>query len=177
MVKRLSIFLAYTLFFFLALICFSPKSSLYYYMEHNIKSSDVMISSGGIEEKCFWLKLRDTKLYFKSVESANIKESDIKLFALYNIVKLKNIKLLSVAASFMPLHVEKLEAKYTLLNPLYVEAEAVGEFGYADISINIKERSIHVVLTPSNLMLQNYSKSLKNLSKSKDGDYFYDKNF
>lgn len=177
MVRKTSIFLVYAIVFFLALICFAPKSNMYYYLEHNIRSLGVGISSKRVTERCMALKLGDTNLYYGSINGAYVKESDVKPFIVYNVIKLKDIELSSFASSFMPLHVDKIKAVYTISDPLNIRAKASGEFGDADMTADLRTRVMHIVLRPSKIMLQKYAKSLKYLKRSKNGEYFYDKNF
>ena len=176
MVKFLKLF-AYTLFFILALISFLPKTSLYYYAEGELEKERVTLSDEEVIDSGFSLELKHLKLSYDSIESANIESADIKMFLLYNSVSVKNIEFSSVVSSFVPLHVERVDVIYTLLNPLLVVAKASGAFGEADAKVNILDRNISIVLKPSELMLKKHRSTLRNLSKNEEGEYRYDKIF
>lgn len=164
------------MFFILALMYFTPKQSLYYFFESLLVPHAVIISSEVVHDRGFTLDIENANLSFKSIESATIAEINLKLFALYNAVDLKNITLSSAVKSFFPQHVEVAKVRYTILNPLHVKANIIGEFGEADVKFHLFERSLHIELLPSPKMLKEYQNTLQNMSKNESGRYVYDKN-
>jgi len=174
---KIARFIAYTFFFIMALMYFFPKVSVYYFLEQQLKPYGIIISSEEIEDSGFGLSVTHATISAKSIESANIANIDTKVFGFYNSLNMSDISLSTAAASFVPLHVESASLKYTIFNPLNVVAHAYGEFGEADVSINILERSLHVDLIPSKMMLKDYRNTLRNLKKSDNGEFVYDKNF
>ncbi len=177
MVKRISLFFAYCLFFLLALMYFTPKKSVYFLFESEIKKYQVLISNEKITDKGFSLELQNTDLFIKSIKSAHAKEVNIKIFALYNSLTLQEIQLSSALASFMPLYIEELRFSYSLLNPLNITLYGVGEFGEAEGVFHILHKRLHVKVNPSDLMKKQYKNSMKELQKSQEGEYSYDKDF
>lgn len=177
MVNKLAMFFAYLLFFILALMYFTPKTSLYYMLEKELKKHEVIISNEKVSDKGFSLDIKDATIYVKGIDSANVELTNVKLFTLYNTIKIKNIELSSVASTMIPLKIDALNLSYSIFNPLKVTAEGSGGFGEAKASFHILERALNLKVKPSNTMLKNYAKSMKKLKKNEDGSYSYDKTF
>lgn len=176
MVRVLKI-LAYILFFILAVVYFLPKSNLYYFAEQELQKQKIMISEETTVEQMFSLELQNAVLSYANIDVATISKSDIQLFVLYNTLTLHDVNLSSMAATFVPLKVDTLEAKYTILNPLTIYIHAKGAFGEADASLHIKDRNITILLKPSSLMQKQYVNSMRKLKKNNNGEYEYAKNF
>ncbi len=177
MVKKLSKILAYMLFFIFMLMVFIPKTSLYYLVEEKMKNFDIVISGEKLIEHIFWLEIQDLELSTKAIESASIKEVNIKIFFFYNTLHFSNIQLSSLVEVYLPSKVEELEVRYTIFNPLSIQIEGSGEFGEVDASFDILDRNLSVRLHPSNMMLKRYKKSMKMFKKSQEGAYVYAKSF
>lgn len=173
---KISRFLAYSLFFILSLMYFTPKASAYYFLEQQLKDYSVVISKEDIIDSGLSLNISDASISYKSIESANVSNMDVSLFVVYNTIHVKDITISSVAKTFMPLHVKNLDIKYSIFNPLNIVATCSGEFGEADATISIVNRVLHLTLKPSKVMLSKYKNTLKNLKKSENGEYVYEKN-
>ncbi len=177
MVKKLLMFLGYTLFFMAALIYFTPKISIYYFLEQELKTEGVVISAEEAHDGGFSLVLSHADISFKGVDSAKVEKLEVSIFELYNAINVQGIVLSSAAESFIPLKVDRADVTYTVLNPLHVTGEAEGEFGSLEVEYSILDNSVHIELEPSKLMLKSHTSTLSNLSKSEDGGYVYDKTF
>ena len=175
MVKKFLKFLAYTIFFLFALVVFVPKSSLYFLMEHNIKPLGVVVSNETLHENLFSLDVQHAEVSVKGVDAAEIKNIHIILLGLYNQVIFQDIKLSSMAASFVPLHIKDAKISYTVIDPLYIKGYAEGDFGKATLMFHLKDFHLKAILHPSKLMLQKYRTSLREFKKAKNGEYRYDK--
>lgn len=173
---KLGRFFTCFLFFTIALIYFIPKDSVYYFLEQKLKSHSVIISNEDVRDNGFSLNISDAIISLKSVDSAKISNVDIKIFALYNTIDVKDITLSSVAESFVPLHVKNVNIKYSIFDPLNITAVSSGDFGEAYANINIIDRVLHLNLKPSKSMLKDYKNTLKILKKSENGEYIYEKN-
>ncbi len=176
MVKILKIF-AYSLFFILALIYFVPKVNLYHYIETKLQSQKVIFSNEEIKDNSFSLSINNIEVSYESIQSANIQSIEIHMFLLYNSISLKNIELSSVISSFIPLHIDSVEVKYSIFNPMNLVINASGEFGEAKGKFSILDRNLTMQIEPSELMLKGYKSTLNNLSKNETGEYSYDKTF
>ncbi|MEA3371131.1 MAG: hypothetical protein U9Q40_07310 [Campylobacterota bacterium] len=177
MVKNLSITLGYILFFLLSLMYFTPKVTLFYLLEKELQKYDVVVSNEILVDNGFSLNVNDGSVFVKSIESAKIKEANIKIFGIYNSVNLNEIRLSNAAASFVPLYIDEFNVRYSIFNPLNVKAYAIGEFGEAEASFSILDMALHVDVEPSAKMQKEYKNSMRQLSKSEDGGYSYDKTF
>lgn len=169
--------LAYSLFFIIALIYFTPKASLYYKAEQELQKYNVIVANEEVNDKAFCLQLEDATLYFKAIESAKVEWMEFKFLVLYNTIQLKNLELSSVAASFIPVHIDTAQIKYTIFNPLNVLVKASGEFGTLDARLKLKSRTVVVVMQPSPKMLQEHRSSLQQFHKNEAGEYTYEKTF
>ena len=175
MVKKLSKFLAYTLFFILALIAFTPKSSLYFLLEENLKKFDVIVSKERLKESFLTLHIENLEVSAKGIESAAVENADVTLLLFYNTIHLKNIALSSVVDAFVPPMVQSATLSYTVFNPLEVTGVAKGDFGEAEATFNLLDTNVTVVLQPSKTMLKKYTRSLREFKKNEKGEYIYAK--
>lgn len=169
-------FFSYFLFFTLAMMYFTPKVSVYYYLEQKLNSYSVIVSKEDVTDNGLGLSIKDAVVSLKGVDSATIADIEINLFTVYNTIDFRDITLSSVAASFLPLHVKSVNIKYSILDPLNIKAVSVGEFGEADASFNIIDKVFHLNLKPSKIMLKDYKSTLKSLKISENGEYIYEKN-
>ena len=174
---RLLYFVAYSLFFIFALLFFIPKVSLYHQLEKELQKQKLVFSNEEAIDKPFALTLHDIDVSYDSIESAKVQNAEIALFVIFNHINIENIELSDMAASFLPLKIESLDIKYTLLNPLKIFGSSRGEFGEASATLNILDRNISVIVVPSELMKKNYAKTLRTLKKNAEGSYEYAKTF
>jgi len=177
MVKKILIFFIYLIFFITSIIYFMPKVNLYYFLEHKLKPSSVIISMEEVEDKGLNLEIQNAKVFFKSIESAEISKINLSIFLIFNKLNAKNITLSSITKSFIPTKIDNIDVVMSVLNPLNAHIYATGEFGKAYGVYNIIDKSLKVKLTPSNIMKTKYKKTLMGLKKSENGEYEYVKNF
>ncbi len=175
--KKLMKFLAYCLFFIIALIYFAPKISAYYFLESQIKPFGVIVSGEDLRDNGFSLEIENADISFKAIESAKIKEIHVKIYGVYNGVSFEDISLSSTVASFIPLHVTSASVTHTIIDPLNVHAFIEGEFGEAEATYDILANGVKVTLKPSDIMLKKYKSTLRSLSKNGNGEYVYEKTF
>lgn len=177
MVNKLLMFFAYVIFFMLALMYFTPKTNLYYMLEKELVKHELIISDEKVSDKGFVLSLENAVIYMKDIESAQIKELDVKIFALYNAINVTDIKLSEVAGSFIPVKINNVDIRYSVINPLNIVIKAQGDFGEASGVVNILEKQLHLNVTPSEIMKKRYRNTMRQLKKQEDGSYSYDKTF
>jgi len=177
MVKKIVVFLLYSAFFMLSLIYFIPKENIYYFLEHELKQKEIILSGEEVKDSGFVLGVKDIKVYFNSINSAKISKIDMAFFVVYNSISVNEIKLTSVAKSFVPLYIDNIHITYSILNPLNLCGSSNGKFGSLKLRFNILENTLHMELKPSKLMLKEYASTLKNLNKLENGEFVYDKTF
>lgn len=174
--KKIALVLLSISVFMLFLLYLLPKENLYYLLEQNLKKESVIFSNEKLHDRGLQLEVRDATLFYKGIESADIGKIGFNFFLLYNAVVFKEIKVATIAESFMPLNVKSIELKYTVFDPVRIRGKAEGEFGEADIFLHLLEKKIRVILLPSAIMLQKYKNSLKKFKKSENGEYVYEQN-
>jgi len=177
MVKKLLKFLGFLLFFLLALMAFMPKESFYFLLEEQLKPHGVIISNEALDSRLFSLDIENLEISFKGIESGVIEHAKIKLLGIYNSVAFEKIELSSLVSPYLPPSIESATLSYTLLDPLAIKIEALGDFGEARGSLSILERSFEAKVKPSELMQMQYQKTLQMLQKDEDGEYSYAKTF
>lgn len=170
-------FIAYIMFFVLALMYFTPKAALYYFAESKVEPYGVVITDEDVVDNGFTLSIKDAVVTFKAIESAEVKDTNMAIYGIYNNVSVNNITLASTVASFVPTDIKNINITYSIFNPLNIVASANGGFGYAEAEISLVERKVFLKLQPSKIMSKNYGSTLRNLKKSKDGGYEYAKTF
>ncbi len=173
---RVMKFFAYSVFFVMMLIYFMPKISFYYLLEDTLLKSDVVISKEELVENGFSLDISNANVFVKSIDTAKIKSINVKVFAFYNLVILQDITFSKSMKSFVPLHVESVNVKYSILNPQLISINGVGDFGEFEAKYSLSDGVIILRLKPSKLMLDKYRATLDSLKKSENGEYIYEKN-
>jgi len=167
--------LAYSLFFVLVLMYLMPKSSIYYFFERQIKPYAIVINNENVKDRGLGLKVTDATVFIKSIDSAQIGSIEVDLFALFNAIDIKDVTLSSVAAAVMPLHIQEVHIRHSILNPLQITVYGEGEIGVFHASFNLLDRLLNVNLKPSETMLKEYKSTLTNLKRSEKGEYIYEK--
>lgn len=177
LLRRLLKYMAYTLFFILALIYFAPKVALFYLVEEKLNPYGVIISGEKLEDEGLCLNVKDAIVFAKGIDIANVSEMKIKIFGLYNNIELTNIKLSSATSAFVPRKINDLHISYSIFNPLNIKALANGDFGKIEASYNLSNFNLHIDLEASSLMKKDFKSTLRNLKKLETGVYIYDKTF
>lgn len=175
--KRIALYLLYTILFFGALLFFTPKESIYYFAEEQLKPLGVIIAHEEAVDHGFTLELTHIDLYVQKIKSAEIGSVRLGIFGLYNSASAADILLDKTFEAFFPPSIHRAELQQSLLDPLHINASAVGDFGEAEARVDLLERSVKVFLKPSRLMHTRYKSTLRQLKKTKEGDYSYDYKF
>jgi hypothetical protein len=168
-------FLGYALFFILALMYLMPKASIYYLFEEQMKPFSVMINNEAVKERGLGLKITDATVFIKSIESAQVGSIEVNFFALFNSVDITDVTLSSVAAAVIPVHIQEVHIRYSVLNPLQINVDGEAEAGVFHASFHLLDRVVSMNLKPSESMLKNYKSTLVNLKQSENGEYVYEK--
>jgi len=175
--KRVALFILYTLLFFGALLFFTPKENLYYFAEEQLKSQGVIIGYEEVIDHGFSLEIRHAQLYVQKIKSAEIGSATFTVFGLFNTVSVSNVLLDKTFEQFFPPLIQRIDIRQNVLSPFRVDADATGDFGKAEAHVDLLKHSVNVLLKPSRLMLTHYKSTLGNLQKTKEGDYRYEYKF
>lgn len=168
-------FCAYSLLFLLAVMYLAPKASLYYFCEESIKPYSVVINNESVQESGLGLEITDATIFIKSIESAKISRMKFNLFLLFNSITIDDITLSSVAASVIPVHIQHVQIRHSLLNPLEVKVYGEGDMGVFQAGFHLLDKTVKVALEPSEQMLKDYKSTLSQLKQSENGEYLYEK--
>jgi len=168
-------FLAYTLFFILALIAFLPKENLFFLLEKELAKQEVFISNEVIATAPFSMQIEDAFVSYKGIEAAKIEKTELLFLLFYNEIVLNNIELVSLVRNYWPSKVESVVIHYSVVNPLKIKTEAKGEFGEIEAQYLLSESKVRVVLKPSKLLLSRYRRTLRYFKKLQTGEYIYEK--
>ncbi|MCJ7766464.1 MAG: hypothetical protein MUP09_11055, partial [Thiovulaceae bacterium] len=156
---------------------FAPKENLYYFAEEQLKPLGVTIAYEEVIDHGFSLEIKYANLYVQKIKSADIESAIFSIFGLYNTVSVSNVRLDKTFEPFFPLLIQRIDLRQNAITPLRIDADALGDFGKAEASINLLERTVDVLLKPSKLMRTRYKNTLSNLQKTKEGNYRYEYKF
>jgi hypothetical protein len=168
-------FLAYSLFFIMALMYLMPKASIYFFFEEQIKPYAIIINNESVKDRGLGLEVTDAVVYIQSIGTAQIGSVDVDLFALFNAIDINNVTLSSVAAAVMPLHIQEVHIRHSILSPLEITVDGQGEAGVFHATFHLLDRVLNLSLKPSEDMLKNYKSTLSNLKRTENGEYLYEK--
>lgn len=175
--KKIARILFYIVFFLAALLFFTPKESIYYYAEEQLKPLGVILAQEEAVDTGFSLEIEHAKLYVQKIKSANIARIRLTLLGLYNTVSVDDIVLDKTFEQFFPPLIEHLKVTQSVLAPTRVSADAKGDFGAATATVHLVDRNGTLLLTPSKMMRSRYKNTLRQLKRTKTGDYRYDFKF
>jgi hypothetical protein len=175
--KRVALFILYALLFFGALLFFTPKENLYYFAEEQLKPLGIIIAYEEFIDHGFSLEIRHAQLFIQKIKSAEIGSATFTVFGLDNTVVVSNVLLDKTIEQLFPPLIQRIDLHQSVISPLRIHAEATGDFGRAEASVDLLKRSVNVLLKPSRLMLTHYKNTLGNLQKTEEGDYRYEYKF
>jgi len=171
--KKIALSLFYTFFFLAALLFFTPKESLYYFGEEQLKPLGVVVAQEEVIDHGFTLEIKHAALYVKKIKSAKIKSIELHLFGLYNSVNITDIVLDDTFEQFFPPLINHVTMTQSIFTPTSLSAEALGDFGEATATLDLLDRNGSVTLRPSKLMRSRYKNTLRQLRRTKGGAYSY----
>lgn len=174
---RLRAVTGYTILALVTVLYFIPKTNLYYKLEHVLQPHGVIIHNEHVDDRWFWLEITDAQLYVQKIESLHVNNTRVMLFGVYNQVSLKEITLAPTLGNFIPKQISMAKIHYALYDPFNIHAVALGDFGKAEVTLNLYERVLTATIDASELMRSNFSATLQNLTRDKKGAYHYEYRF
>ena len=154
--------LGYILAFLIAVFAFIPTKNLFFLMQKELSSQQIIINSDKIREFPFDLGLNNVDIFYKNIKVSHIDNINLLALIIFNKINIKNIKI-----NFQNLFIKDLNAKISILNPLKIYIKGKGNFGDINGVINLKDRILKIYII--NLKYNNIKYFLK---KDKKG-YFY----
>ena len=169
MVKK-SIGILFAVWF--TLLLFMPKEEMYYTVEKMLVAQDITLNEKSVDEGFFSLTLKDVTVYVKGVALANIDEIDFFSLFFYNTLSIDNLVVDEVLHSKVPAKTEEAVLTYQIFAPLTVSIDANGSFGYAQGSIDLADKQVHVdFVKPKEIDM------IKPFLKKGEKGWFYEKSF
>ncbi len=169
--------IGYGLLTLVTILYFIPKTNLYYQLEHKLQPHGIIIHNEHVDDKRFWLEISDAQLYVQKIESLHVDKTKVMLLGFYNRIKFNNILLASTLGQFVPEQINTATLYYALYNPLSIKGSILGDFGQADVHIDLYEGLLTADIKPSDLMKTEFSSTLKNFIRDKKGVYHYEYRF
>jgi len=169
--------IGYAILILVTVLYFIPKTNLYYKLEHTLQPHEIVIHNEHVDDKWFWLEITDAQFYVQKLESLHIQKAQIMLFGVYNQVDIEGITLAPTLGHFVPKEIQTVKLSYALYNPLNVNATLVGNFGTAEIVLDLYEGLATTDIKASKLMKSRFSATLENFTRDKKGVYHYEYRF
>jgi len=154
-------FITFLIGVFLGVIIFIPKDNLYFTLQKYLSKKNIYINSK--IDSSINLKLKKGTLYYKGINLITFKKIVISPFIVFNKVQANN-----VIIKFQNLKIQKIEAIYSIINPLKIYIDGDSNIGKIEGNINLLKGKIKVYILNLN------NKFLKNmLQKDKKGYFYY----
>lgn len=174
---RLRSIIGYGILTLVTVLYFTPKTNLYYKLEHKLQPHGIIIHNEHVDDRWFWLEITDAQLYVQKLESLHIQKMQVMLFGVYNRVELEGITLASTFGHFVPKDIQTAKLHYAIYDPFHIKATVVGGFGDAEITLDLYEGLARVDIKASKLMKSKFSATLENFTRDKKGVYHYEYRF
>lgn len=171
----LKYFLYFTFFIF-ALWVFLPKSNLYYLAEKKLFEKNIIMTNESINSGLFDFVVSDSMILYQNTKMLKIEDVKLESFIFYSSVKLSNLEILDKYKKEYPVITNSVDLTYSVINPLYIEIKANGEFGKVRGKLDLMNQKLHLILTASSLMKKKHKKILRKMKLEK-GEYTYEQQF
>ncbi|MDQ7086274.1 MAG: hypothetical protein Q9M36_15830 [Sulfurovum sp.] len=169
MVKK-TLFIVFLLWF--SLLAFMPKSELYYTLEKQLYTQEIVFNEAQIEEGIFSLVIKDVTVYVKGIAMAHIEAIEVSTYLFFTTVEIHNIEVEEALHNKVPALTKILNFSHSLTSPLMVILQANGSFGSVEgvVSLDAQKVKIDFIETKKMDMLKPL------LVKSEKG-WSYEKSF
>ncbi len=163
MKKKLLLALA----FLYALIIFLPKTQAYYALEHKLKKFEVVLNKETTRDFLGVFSVNDGQVFYQNMYAGAIENISIYPFVFYNQINIKNAKFSKNLRQILPQNIDGLNFKYTPFYPFKVFISGEGDFGSLSGGVNLKNKKVKLILTPSKEFAN--SPLIGQFRKTKDG--------
>ena len=168
--------ISFVLVFFISLLIFMPKVEAYNLLEKNLEKRNIVVSNETRKEKAFGLDLESLEIYYDRLDTAFINKVDFTTYLLFSNIDITNIRVSKAFENIMPLQIDIINIKHSILGFSKLDINANGDFGEFKGELKIFDKKIVGELTPSSKMKSKYRKLLRDF-KFVDGKYKYELNF
>ncbi len=169
--------LAYGLLALITTLYFIPKTNLYYQLEHTLQPYGIIVHDEHVDDRWLWLEVTNAQLYIQKIESLYIQKTRVMLFGGYNQIDFEDIILASTLGQFVPKGIKSAVFYHAIYNPLSIQGSIIGDFGQAEVRLNLYEGILTAKIEASELMKAHFSTTLQNFTRDKKGAYHYEYRF
>jgi hypothetical protein len=155
-----------------ALLLFMPKKALYYKLEEILAKSEVKINEERIDEGLFSLSIQKPKVFVKGIQIATLEKIDVFTVLFFTKLKLDTLKLDESLKAMAPTDIERITASHSVLNPMHIQVDAVGEFGDVAGKVDMKNRTLRMDFNGTSAL-----KTLKPKLKQDEKGWYYETSF
>lgn len=167
--KKLLWGLAWFLLFVYLLIGFLPKAGLYYLGEQALAENKVYVTGEKVSDTFLGLSLSGGEIYFEGILVAPVPEIRLTTLLFYNGLTVAPFRFSDQVSDFVPPEFGGLRVVHSVLAPHKVRIEGSGDFGSLNGEVNLLERRVEVLFTPSGAVSKNYPSLLRYFKKTRDG--------
>jgi len=165
----------FSLLFMVVFILFLPKEQLFIKAVNEAYKQKVYLQNYTFSEDLISSNIKNTNIIYDGINIVNIKNTDIKVWLFYNDINIKNISLDESLNSFVPSKIDNVNINYSVLNPLFVNANVKSKLFSVKINFDILNMKLNAVFKSSKFFRNKYSKLLKELKYDKKiKDYTYE---
>ncbi|WP_072682460.1 hypothetical protein [Arcobacter sp. LA11] len=159
--------------FFISLLIFLPKESLYNLLEKELYKHNIIISEEVRNEELFSLNINSSEVYYDGINTALIQNANISTYLIFSKVNIEKIRVSNSLKNFLPSKIERLELSHSIINFNSIKINSIGDFGEFKGSYSLFDKKVLGELIPSTLMKTKY-RNILNQFKLKDGKYYYE---
>ncbi|SFV52529.1 hypothetical protein MNB_SV-9-1536 [hydrothermal vent metagenome] len=152
----------------LSLAIFSPKREIYYLFEDELMKNGIIIDDEEINDGLLSLTISHPKIYLRGVLIADVEKIRLWTIFFYTRLAIGHIKVDSSLDKFIPSPILKLQASYSVTNPLKVSLLATGDFENVNGAVYLESKTVHIDISDKKLI----NKYKSQLRKGENGWYY-----
>jgi len=175
MIQKLGPKLLWSLGFFIIFMILLPKTPLWYALESQLKSYNIIIDDERINENLSSLEITQGTLYFGNMQIARMQEATLSVWLLHNTLSINDLYFANSLKMLQGIQIKSAILAHSIITPLTLAIEASGSFGSLEGTIDLQTRKILLTIKPTAVLKQN-SMIMRMLKKTKEG-YLYAKTF
>ncbi len=160
--------------FYVFLIILMPKVEAYFTLEKFAKEQKVIISDEEIKDKWIYLLLKDAVCYFEGIKFADVAQIKVYPLFFFNYINIQNIVIDKDLSKFFPQNIFNISGYYHIFNPLNITLSGSGDFGEAKGVLNLKDKTIKIIITPSEELNKS---SIKSKLKQEEDKLIYESSY
>jgi len=170
MIKIVLKYLLYFVIFSFCVTLFFPKLNLYYLGVEKLSAQKIDIVPQDIEEKSFSLIFSNAHIKYQNINILEVENINITTYILYNKIILNNIQADETIKKLLPVIIDDIDARYSILNPLVVDFNLYFKGGKGFGEVKLLENKVVLYLELSSRLVREHSSIMKKFKK--EGQYY-----